>query len=139
MRYLCTLKADESTEAGDPPSMELMEQMGAFVEEGFRSGFLVATEGLQPTSKGMRAKYENGTLSVTDGPFTESKEVIASFALVEAESKEQLLHWTERFLALIGGGEIEIRPTYAAEDLLPPEEAAKENALRAEMDAKARG
>src|SRR4051812_46112003 len=86
MRCMGLLKADKYSEAGAPPSQELMERMGTFIEEISKAGVLVATDGLQPSVKGKRVKLADGKVTVTDGPFTESKELIASYALFEVKS-----------------------------------------------------
>ncbi|MFL5070405.1 MAG: YciI family protein, partial [Xanthobacteraceae bacterium] len=110
MRFLMLYRpADtEKTEAGVPPSKERIAEMGKFIEEMTKAGVLVATEGCQPTRKGARVRLSNGKLTVTDGPFAESKELIAGFALAEAKSKEEAIEWAKRFLKVAGDGESEI-------------------------------
>ncbi|MFL5043322.1 MAG: YciI family protein [Xanthobacteraceae bacterium] len=143
MRFLMLYRpADtEKTEAGAPPSKERIAEMGKFIEEMTKAGVLVATEGCQPTRKGARGRLSNGKLTVTDGPFAESKELIAGFALAEAKSKEEAIEWAKRFLKVAGDGESEIRQLWElsdfSPDVLPAEEAAREQALRAEMQRKA--
>ncbi|MDM7917500.1 MAG: YciI family protein [Candidatus Eisenbacteria bacterium] len=141
MRFLGMLRADEHSEAGTPPSRELMEKMGQFIEEITRAGVLLATDGLHPSSRGARVKLEDGKFSVVDGPFTESKELVASYALFEVKSKEEAIEWTKRFLSVLGEGECEIRqifdPADFSPDIFPPEQAAHEEALRAEMTRRA--
>lgn len=110
MRILGTLKADAASEAGTPPSMELMQKMGQFVEEISTAGVLLATDGLQPSSKGKRVRLKNGKVTVIDGPFTESKELIASYALFQVPTMDEAIHWTKRFLEVLGEGECELRP-----------------------------
>ena len=112
MRFMGLLKADKYSEAGDPPSKELMEKMGTFLEEITKAGVLLATEGLQPSSKGARVRLSGGKVTVIDGPFTESKELIASYALFEVKSMAEAIDWTTRFLQVLGEGECEIRPLY---------------------------
>ena len=137
MRFMGLLKADKHSEAGAPPSRELMERMGAFIEEITKAGVLVATDGLQPTSKGKRVRLARGKVTVTDGPFTESKELIASYALFEVKSMAEAVEWTTRFLKVLGEGECEIRPLFEASDFppesFPPAEAAREKANRKQM------
>ena len=137
MRFMGLLKADKESEAGAPPSKELMERMGKFVEEITRAGVLLATDGLQPSSKGARVRLSEGKVTVTDGPFTESKELIASYALFEVKSMAEAIEWTTRFLKVLGRGECEIRPLFEASDFPPevfaPEQAAHEEAVRREM------
>jgi hypothetical protein len=121
------LKADAASEAGAPPSRELIERMGTFVEEVTRAGVMLATDGLQPSSKGKRVR-------LADGPFTESKELIASYALFQVNSMDEAVHWTKRFLQVLGKGECELRPIFEPSDFSPeafaPEEAAREKATQ---------
>jgi hypothetical protein len=142
MRFLGLLKADAASEAGAPPDPELMSKMGTFIEEVVKAGVLLATDGLKPSSEGKRVKLSGGKLTVTDGPFTESKELIASYAVFQVDSIDEAVHWTSRFLEVLGEGECEIRPIFEAsdfpEDVFPPEEAAKEAAWREEMERNAR-
>jgi hypothetical protein len=141
MRILGLLKADEESEAGVFPSKELMEKMGTFMEEVMKAGVLLATDGLQPSSKGTRVRLSEGKLTVTDGPFTESKELIASYALFQVKSMAEAIEWTTRFLKVLGEGECEIRPLFEASDfspdVFPPAEAAREEATRKEMEKNA--
>jgi hypothetical protein len=116
MRFMGLLKADESSEAGVPPSPDLLERMGKFIAEITAAGVLIASDGLQPTSKGARVKLSNGEFSVTDGPFAETKELIASYALFEVDSMAEAIHWTKRFLEVLGTGECEIRPLFQPAD-----------------------
>jgi hypothetical protein len=120
MRFMGLLKADEHSEAGQPPSQELLARMGKFIGEITAAGVLVASDGLQPTSKGSRVKLSDGKFIVTDGPFTETKELVASYALFEVPSKAEAIHWTKRFLEVLGKGECEIRPLITASDFGPP-------------------
>jgi hypothetical protein len=112
MRFLGLLKADQYSEADVPPSKELMEKMGKFMQEITKAGVLVATEALQPSSKGARVRLAGGKVIVTDGPFTESKELVASYAILEAKSMAEAVEWTTRFLQVLGEGECELRPMY---------------------------
>lgn len=141
MRILGLLRADRSSEAGDLPTPELMENMGKFMAEVTEAGVLVATDGLHPSAKGKRVRLSQGKTTVIDGPFTESKELIASYALFDVKSMEEAINWTRRFLEVLGGGECELRPIFEASDfppdLFPPEEAAREEAWRAEIERKA--
>ena len=120
MRILGLMRADESSEAGAPPSMDLMQRMGTFIEEVNKAGVLVSSDGLKPSSKGKRIKLEGGKVTVTDGPFTESKELVASYALFEVKSMEEAIHWSTRFLQVLGTGQCELRPLVEASDF-PPE------------------
>jgi hypothetical protein len=141
MRFMALLKADESSEAGAPPSPELMTKMGAFMEEIVKAGVLLGTDGLHPSAKGARITLAGGKRTVTDGPFTETKELIASYALIQVASKEEAIEWGWRFLEVLGEGQVEIRQVFEASDfpaeLFPAEDAAREEALREEMKANA--
>ena len=108
-------------EAGVPPSQEQQAEMGKFIGEMAKAGVLLATDGLQSSSKGARVRLSGGKLAVTDGPFTETKELIAGFAIVEAKSKAEAIELAERFLKVAGDGETEIRqmcdtPAFAANE-----------------------
>jgi len=142
MRFMGLLKADKNSEAGMPPSPELMERMGRFIEEISGAGVLLATDGLHPSSKGKRVTLSDGKFTVTDGPFTEAKELIASYAIFEVKSMEEAVTWTRRFLSVLGEGECEIRPIFDAADfpaeLFPPEAAAREAEIRKDMADRAR-
>jgi hypothetical protein len=116
MRFLGLLKGDKHSEAGTPPSRELMEKIGKFTEEISKAGVLIDTAGLRPSSQGARVRLSDGKLSVTDGPFAETKELIASYALLETKSMAEAIHWTTRFLEVLGAGECELRPLYAPGD-----------------------
>jgi hypothetical protein len=137
MQIMGLLKADKHSEAGAPPSKELMEKMGALVEEITRAGVMLGTNGLQPSSKGKRVRLSGGKVTVTDGPFTESKELIASYALFQVKTMDEAIHWTTRFLEVLGEGECELRPIFEATDFSPdvftPEEAKREEATRQAM------
>lgn len=141
MRIIGLLKADEYSEAGAPPSRELMEKMGTFIEEITKAGVLLATDGLKPSSKGARVKLSGGKVTVTDGPFTESKELVASYALFQVKTMAEAIEWTTCFLNVLGEGECELRPIFEASDFAPeifsPEEAAREEASRELMEKNA--
>jgi hypothetical protein len=141
MRILGLLKADKDSEAGAPPSKELIENMGRFIEEITKAGVLLATDGLQPSSKGARVKLSDGKVTVTDGPFVETKELVASYALFEVKTMDEAIDWTTRFLNVLGEGECELRPIFEASDFAPevfsPEEAAREEANREQMQKNA--
>lgn len=111
MKFLSIYKTVERT---GPPSPQEMEKMGKLVEEGFKSGYLVATEGCLPSALGARVRLSNGKLSVTDGPFTEAKEIVGGFAILEAKSKEEAIELTKNFIQIAGDGECEIRQLYDA-------------------------
>jgi len=142
MRILGMLKADAASEAGAPPSRELMERMGTFIEEITKAGVMLSTDGLHPSSKGKRVRLAKGKVTVIDGPFTESKELVASYALFQVKSMDEAVHWTTRFLEVLGQGECELRPIFEASDfspeVFPPEEAAREDATRRKMKRNAK-
>src|SRR5262245_34538035 len=107
MRFLGLLRADANSEAGVMPPAELFEKMDAFLEEVTKAGILVDTNGLKPSSSGKRVRLSGGKVTVTDGPFTESKELIASYAIMNTETIDECVYWTTRFLEVLGEGECE--------------------------------
>jgi hypothetical protein len=111
MRFMMIYKPADTKdmEAGVPPTQEEMKRMGQFIGELAASGVLLATDGLQPSSKGARVRLARGKLTVTDGPFTETKELIAGFAIVQVKSMAEAVELAERFLKIAGDGESEIR------------------------------
>ena len=115
MRYMAVFKGSRDSEAY-VPSKEDMARMGKYIEEAKNAGWLLATEGLHPSSKAARVSLSGGKRSVTDGPFTESKELIASYALLQVSSKEEAIERTWGFLEFIGGGEIELWQVFEASD-----------------------
>jgi hypothetical protein len=137
MRILGMLRADKHSEAGAPPSQELIERMGTFVEEVTKAGVMLASDGLHPSAKGKRVKLAGGKFTVIDGPFTESKELVASYALFQVKTMDEAVHWTRRFLEVLGQGECELRPIFEAEDfseeVFTPKERKREEATRAKM------
>jgi hypothetical protein len=106
MRFLSIYKSPETNQ---PPSPEFFEKMGRLIEESMKAGTLIATEGCLPSIKGARVRMVNGQVTVTDGPFTEAKEVVGGFAILEARSKEHAIELAREFLAVAGDGECEIR------------------------------
>jgi hypothetical protein len=133
MRFLAIYR---TAETGVPPTPEHMAEMGRLIEEMTRAGVLLATEGCQPSALGARVRRSGATLSVTDGPFAETKEVVGGFALIQAKSKEEAIEWTKRFLKVAGDGESEIRQLFEPCDFAP-EEAARGMAMREEMQSNA--
>ena len=121
MRFLAIYR---TAETGFPPTPEHMAKMGKLIEEMTKSGALIATEGCQPSAQGARVRRSGATLTVTDGPFVETKEVVGGFALLEAKSKEEAIELTKRFLEVAGDGESEIRPLFEPCNF-HPEEAAR--------------
>jgi len=141
MKILGLLRADADSEAGAPPTSELISRMGTFMDEVTKAGILLATDGLQPSSKGKRVRLADGKVNVIDGPFAESKELIASYALFQVNTMEEAVDWTRRFLEVLGSGEVELRPIFELtdfpSDVVPPHEAEREQAWRAEMERNA--
>ena len=125
MRFMILLKADKNTEAGVLPDEKALATMGAFLEEGVKAGVLLSGEGLQPSSKGARVRFSGSKRMVTDGPFAETKELIAGYAILQFTSKAEAIEWTKRFvqvdapLRLGGESECEIRPLFEFEDFGP--------------------
>src|SRR5215472_15025179 len=111
MRFLSIYK---HVERNTPPSAEEMATMGKLVEEGFKAGWLMATEGCLPTALGARVRRDGTKISVTDGPFTEAKEVVGGFAILNANSKEEAIQLAKDFLNVAGEGECELRQIYEA-------------------------
>ncbi|WP_329335737.1 YciI family protein [Streptomyces sp. NBC_00663] len=97
-RFLSLVQIDESNAPAEGPSSELMERMGALIEEITKAGVMLDTAGLTPSSQGTRVHWEGGKISVTDGPFTEAKEVVGGYALMQCKDKAEALEWTKRFL-----------------------------------------
>lgn len=119
MRFMIIVKATKDSEAGVRPTEKLFADMASYHEELQKAGMLLDASGLQPSAKGWRIKYEGRTRTVIDGPFTESKELVAGYTLIQAKSREEALEWTRRFPnPSIDGkeGEIEVRQLYELED-----------------------
>jgi hypothetical protein len=112
MRFLSVYK---SKETGVPPTQEEMARMGKLIEDGMKAGFLLAVEGCLPTATGARVRLSTGKVTVTDGPFTESKEVIGGLAILQANSKEEAIDHVKQFLHVAGDGECELRQLFDAE------------------------
>src|SRR5262245_20446894 len=113
MRFLSIFKTPESH---TPPSPEYVATMQKLVEEGMKAGWLIATEGCLPTALGARVRNSGGKLTVVDGPFTESKEVVGGFVILEAKSKDDAIRLAREFLKVAGDGECELRQIYTASD-----------------------
>ena len=137
MRFMLIVKADANSEAGVMPSQELLTEMGKYNEELVKAGVLLAGEGLHPSSKGARVKFSGSKRTVVDGPFPETKELVAGFWLIEVKSKEEAIEWVKRCPNPMGGeSEIEIRQVFEAEDFgaeFTPELRQREDRLRAEV------
>ena len=109
MRFLSIYK---SVERQTPPTQEEMAAMGKLIEEGMKAGWLLSTEGCLPSSLGARVRKSSGKVTVTDGPFTESTEVVGGFAILKADSKEEAVELARNFLKAVGDGECELRQLY---------------------------
>jgi hypothetical protein len=131
------VKASAESEAGKMPSVELMTAMGKFNEELVNAGVLLAGEGLHPSAKGARIQFDGPKRTVVDGPFAETKELVAGFWLIQVKSKEEAIEWMKRCPnPMEGPSEIEIRQVYEMEDfgeVATPELVAQEEALRARL------
>ncbi len=112
MKFLSIYK---TVERSAPPSQEEMAKMGKLVEEGMKAGWLLATEGCLPTALGARVRNSNGKVTVTDGPFTEAKEVVGGFAILRANSKQEAIQLARDFLQVTGEGECELRQIFEAD------------------------
>lgn len=139
MRFMILIKADENTEAGVMPSEKLLEAMGKFNEELVNAGVMLAGEGLQPSSKGTRVRFAGTRRTVIDGPFAETKELIAGFWLWQCASLHEAIEWVKRCPnPMEGDTEIEIRQVFEAEDFgaeFTPELRDQEERLRTRMAA----
>lgn len=133
MRVMVIVKADKNSEAGVMPSQQLLTDMGKFNEELVKAGVMLAGDGLHPTSKGKRVKFSGQQRTVIDGPFAETKELIAGYWLWQVKSIEDAVQWLKR-APFDGGTEVEIRPVFEAADFgaeLTPELRAQEERVRA--------
>lgn len=142
MRFMVLVKANKDSEAGVMPSETLLAEMGRFNEELVKAGVLLAGEGLHPSSKGARIRFSGGRRNVIDGPFAETKELVAGFWLIQVKSLEEAIQWMKRCPNPFEGdeeSEIEIRQVFEAEDFgaeFTPELREQEERLRAEIAAK---
>lgn len=110
MRFLGYTLADESTLPTEPPTPELFEKMGKFVEEASKAGVIVATGGIAPTAQGAKITLKDGEYKVVDGPFAEAKELVGGWALMECRDLPEAVEWSKRFLGVLGEGEVRVRP-----------------------------
>jgi hypothetical protein len=122
MRFLSIYK---TAETGVLPSQDEMARMGKLVEDGMKAGSLLAVEGCMPSATGARVRLSDGALTVTDGPFTESKEVVGGLAVLQANSKEEAIELVKQFLRVAGDGECELRQVFDADQNPPTQSAAK--------------
>jgi hypothetical protein len=140
MRFIVMVKASPESEAGVLPSQELLTEMGRFNEELVKAGVMLEGEGLQPSSKGVRVKFSGAKRTVIDGPFAETKELIAGFWIWQVRSKEEAIEWAKRCPNPTGTeGELEIRQIFEADDFgaeFTPELREQEERLRAQVAAR---
>jgi len=140
MRFMVLVKADENSESGVLPDQKILTEMGKFNEELVKAGVMLAGEGLHPSSRGARVKFTGGKRIVTDGPFTESKELIAGFWLWQVKSKEEAIEWLKR--APFDQTEVEIRQVYETADFAPSDPTGEfrkqEERLRETIEARRR-
>ena len=137
MRFMVIVKANKDSEAGVLPDEKILTEMGKYNEELVKAGALLAAEGLHPSSKGARIRFSGAKRTVIDGPFTETKELVAGFWLIQMKSKEEAIEWMKR--APFQEGEIEIRQVFEAEDFgaeFTPELREQEERIRAEAARK---
>jgi hypothetical protein len=134
MRFMIMVRGTPETESGRLPSEQELAEMGQFNEELVKAGVMLAGEGLHPSAKGARVRYEGGKTTVIDGPFTETKELIAGYWLIQAKSKDEAVEWIRR-APFEDGMEVEIRQVYEADDFgeaFTPELREQEDRLRAQ-------
>ena len=136
MRFMVIVKASKESEAGVLPSQEILAEMGKFNEQLVKAGVMLAGAGLHPSSKGARVKFDGNQRTVTDGPFAETKELIAGFWLWRVKSKEEAIEWLKR-APFDGGTEVEIRQVYEPQDFAPSDPTgelqAAEERLRTQL------
>jgi hypothetical protein len=138
MRFMVIVPASKESEAGVMPDTKILTEMGKFNEEMVKAGVMLAGEGLQPSSKGARLTFSGGKTTVTDGPFTESKELIAGFWLIQVKSKDEAIAWMRR-APFDGGTTLELRQVFETEDFGPeltPELREQEDRMRQEAGYK---
>jgi len=132
MKYMMIVKANKDSEAGVMPSAELIGQMAAYNEELMKAGVLVDLGGLQPSSKGFRVKFSGNTKTIVDGPFAESKELIAGYWTINVKSREEAVAWAKKVPALFGPGrdaELEVRQFFEMDDFEPSEAVEKQREI----------
>jgi len=139
MRFMMIVKANKDSEAGKMPSEELLSAMGKYNEELMKAGVLLDLAGLQPSSKGVRLKFSGGKRTIIDGPFAETKELIAGYWIIQVKSREEALEWAKRVPAPHGPGqegEIEIRQFFELEDFGPSQAVNRARELGKELSKK---
>ena len=140
MRFMIIRKADRDTEAGVMPSEQLLADMMRYNEEMVKAGVMLAGDGLKPSSAGKRVSYSGGARTVTDGPFAETKELIAGFSILNVASMDEALYWADRFAAVQGDCVSDIRPLFEPTDfpaeIFSSEQVARELELREELQSR---
>jgi hypothetical protein len=139
MRFMVLVKADKNSEAGAMPTEKDLTEMGKFNEELVKAGVMLAGEGLHPSSKGVRVRFSGKNRTVIDGPFSETKELVAGFWIWQVKSREEAIEWLKR-APFDGGTEVELRQIFEAEDFgaeYTPELRKQEDRLRAQVEANA--
>ena len=140
MRFMVIVKATEASERGEMPSTEMLEAMGAFNEELVKAGVMLDGDGLKPSSAGARVRFSGSQRTVIDGPFVETKELIAGYWIWQVESLEEAIEWVKRCPnPMSGESEVEIRPIFEAEDFgeeFTPKLREQEERLRAQLSAR---
>lgn len=133
MRFMIIVKASKDSESGAMPPESLFAAMAEYHEELAKAGALLDASGLHPSSKGWRVKYSGGKRTVVDGPFTEAKELIAGYTLIQVKSREEAMEWARRFPnPSLGDGEIEVRQLFELEDFAPSPSIERFRKMRAE-------
>ena len=141
MRFMVIVKANKESEAGVLPDQKILTEMGKFNEELVKAGVMLAGEGLQPSSKGVRVRFEGKKRTVIDGPFAETKELVAGFWLWQVKSKEEAIEWLKR-APFDGGTEVELRQVFETEDFAPSDPTGelrkREEELRRTIESRGR-
>src|SRR5262249_57166897 len=138
MRFMVIVKATKETEASVLPSAEILEKMGKYNEELVKAGVMLAGEGLHPSSKGARVRFNGNQRTVIDGPFTETKELIAGFWLWKVKSREEAIEWLKR-APCDGGAEVEIRQVFEIEEFAPVDPTGELRAAETQLQARLEG
>jgi hypothetical protein len=141
MRVMVIVKASKESESGEMPSKEILTAMGNYNDQLVKAGVMLAGEGLHPTSRGKRVRFDDGRRTVIDGPFTETKELVAGFWLWQVKSMEEAVEWLKR-APFDAGTEIELRPVFEADDFgaeYTPELREQEERQRAAIEERAKG
>jgi hypothetical protein len=141
MRFMVIRRADVKTEAGVMPGEEILAAMARYMEEMVKAGVLVSGDGLKPSSEGARVKFSNGKPRVIDGPFAETKELIAGYSIIDVESREEAINWAKRWPAfdVEANVEIEIRPFYELSDFGASEAVQHHAQIREQLAERAEG